>query len=85
MPLLNGEGHQRVGRAEVRCGAGCAVAPLVPGALGQIVSGFMAFSAVMLLKCLRRMAASELVVRSGLDGGAHGEIHHAITRGQLWS
>ena len=29
-----------------------AVAPLVPGALGQIVSGFMAFSAVMLLKCL---------------------------------
>src|SRR5687767_13999399 len=38
--------------------AGCEV----PGMLGQIVSGFMTFSAVMLLKCLMSSAESVALV-----------------------
>ena len=40
--------------------------------LGHTVSGFMAFSAVMLLKCFSRMSRSSGGRRSlrGLDGGA---------------
>ena len=58
--------------------AGC----VVPGTLGQIVSGFMTFSAVMLLKCLMSSAESVASVSDeGCDGRAHRIVDHAESPG----
>ncbi len=49
MPLLKAKVTSASAGAKFGDAAGMAVLPLVPGAFGQTVSGFMAFSAVMLL------------------------------------
>ena len=62
--------------------AGC----VVPGTLGQSVSGFMAFSAVMLLKCLMSSADSvALVMRGRLDGRAHRIVELRRIGRRSWS
>src|SRR5262245_21210137 len=58
MPLLNANAANVSAATKSGCVAGCAVLPLVPGALGQTVAGFMTFSAVMLLKCLSSTSRS---------------------------
>ena len=55
MPFANAKSTSASPGAKFACGAGWVV---LPGAFGHTVSGFMAFSAVMLLKCLSRMARS---------------------------
>ena len=58
MPLLKAKATSASAGAKFGAVAGMALLPLVPGALGHTVSGFMAFSAVMLLKCLRSKSAA---------------------------
>ncbi len=65
MPLLRAKSASVSAGAKFGCVAGCAVLPLVPGALGHTVSGFITFSAVMLLKCLSRTSRSASVVETG--------------------